>query len=601
MTIVASDPNRRILVVDDTQEVHEDFRKILLPRVESGERKNLRAALIGGGKTAVASAPKLAFEVEFAMQGAEGAEKVRIALEQCSPYAMAFVDMRMPPGADGLETIKQMWRIDNEIQAVICTAYSDYTWDQIIAELGHSDRLLLLKKPFDPAEVWQLACALTSKWQMTRAANIRQKELESKIALRTEDLVAALRKADAANQAKTNFLANMSHEIRTPMTAILGFAQNLTDPMQSDIEKLDCVHTILRNGDYLLNIINDILDLSKIEADMMTIDRTDCRPCMIIAEVFLLMSMRANAKDLPLSVEYIGAIPETIQSDPVRIRQILLNMIGNAIKFTERGAIRLVARRIEGDGEGSLLQFDVIDTGPGISEHQIASLFRPFTQADNSTTREFGGTGLGLCISKRFAELLGGDLCVAETDCNRGTTFRATVSTGLLEGVRMEKDPVSVSVVPNPDATAVQSTSSILERTKILLAEDNPTNQTLVMGILKKAGAEIAVVADGKLAVDAAMSALDSGAPYDVILMDMQMPVMDGYEATDRLRRNGYTLPIIALTAHAMESDREKCIRSGCDDYTTKPINREKLVKAIRDQVKATYAAAGSQGKPVLH
>jgi len=407
-------------------------------------------------------------------------------------------------------------------------------------------------------------------------------------------LVEAKAAAESSNTAKTEFLANMSHEIRTPMTAILGFAENLREGDLSDSEESYAIETIHKNGEYLLSIINDILDLSKVEAGRMTVEQIRCKTCPIIAEVMSLMRVRADAEALAFHVEYIGAIPDTIQSDPTRLRQILINLIGNAIKFTETGEVRLVTRLVD-DRHAPYLQFDVIDTGRGMTQEQVAMLFQPFMQADTSTTRKFGGTGLGLTISKRFAELLGGDITVAATEKGVGTTFRATVRTGPLDGVRMLDDPMSATVVEAAADPVAQATLVDLGGCRILLAEDNPTNQVLIAGILKKSGAAVTTAKDGRLALDAAMAAHDEGKPFDVILMDMQMPVMDGYEATQQLRRNGYSGPIIALTAHAMVSDREKCLKAGCDDYATKPIARKKLIETIQEQLRRAAVPKGAR------
>ncbi len=392
--------------------------------------------------------------------------------------------------------------------------------------------------------------------------------------------------ADDANRAKSDFLANMSHEIRTPMTAILGFAENLLDADQSESEKVNCVHTIRRNGESLIDLINDILDLSKVEAGKMTVESRVCEPCRVIAEVASLVRVRADAKVLPFNIEYIGAIPETIYTDAARLRQVLINLIGNAIKFTETGTVRIATRLVD-DGDTPCLQFDVIDTGRGMTEDQVAKLFQPFMQADNSTTRNFGGTGLGLTISKRFAELLGGDITVATTELGVGTTFRATISTGPLDGVKMLEDPMSMTIVADAARTVSQVAKFDLHGLRILYAEDGPDNQRLISFILKKAGADVMVEENGKLALDAALAARDEGRLFDVILMDMQMPVMDGYEATVQLRQKGYTAPIIALTAHAMAGDREKCIKAGCDDYATKPVDRKRLIDLILEYVRS--------------
>ncbi len=286
-------------------------------------------------------------------------------------------------------------------------------------------------------------------------------------------------------------------------------------------------------------------------------------------------------------------MPETIQNDPTRLKQILVNLIGNAIKFTETGGVRLVTRFVD-DGAEPNIQFDVVDTGLGMTKEQVGKLFQAFTQADTSTTRKFGGTGLGLMISKRLAEMLGGDITI-ESKPGEGSTFRVTINTGSLDGVKMIADPLSATIItPDMTATAPSTDQPALEGRCILLAEDGPDNQRLITHFLKKAGAEVTVKENGKLAADAALAARDEGNPFDVILMDMQMPVMDGYEATGLLRQKGYTAPIIALTAHAMAGDRQKCINAGCDDYATKPIGRKKLIETIRQHLAAPAMAETS-------
>jgi len=405
------------------------------------------------------------------------------------------------------------------------------------------------------------------------------------------------RVAESATRAKSEFLANMSHEIRTPLTAILGFTEILIghpNLKQGPPEWIDALHTIHRNGRHLLELINDILDLSKIEAGKLEVERIACSPPQILADVISLMSVRATAKNLLLNLHFASTIPETIQSDPLRLRQILLNLIGNAVKFTETGEVRVVARLVQDADRPSLLQIDVIDTGIGLTDEQISRLFQPFSQGDSSTTRKYGGTGLGLTISKRLAEMLGGDITCRNTP-GKGSTFTLTVATGNLSGVKMLESPEQHAIgsgsAPTPDAIP-----DVRLHGRILLAEDGPDNQRLISFILKKAGAEVELVENGQAALDAALAARDRGEPFDLILMDMQMPVMDGYTATARLRDAGYTGPIVALTAHAMEGDDAKCRRTGCDDYLTKPINRAKFLETIARLLEVRRPSPGRAG-----
>jgi PAS domain S-box-containing protein len=394
------------------------------------------------------------------------------------------------------------------------------------------------------------------------------------------DLARAKEAAEAASRAKSNFLANMSHEIRTPMTAILGYLDVIAKgcPRHCDFSQIEVAtyaDVVVRNANLLMQILNDILDLSRIEANKLQIDRIACSPRQVLGEVIELLKIRADAKELQLSLDCEGPIPETILSDPIRLRQILINLVGNAIKFTESGGVRLAVRILATPDAEPQLEVRVSDSGIGMSPAQVEKLFQPFSQVDTSATRRFGGLGLGLVISRRLAMLLGGDITV-ESAPGKGSTFTLTVAAGSVTDRRPTDEPRSPAPArPEPSPSLA---------CRILFVEDGPDNQRLIAYLLEKAGAEVTVAENGQVGLTCALASRDRAEPFDVILMDMQMPIMDGYEATRRLREQGWTGPIIALTAHAMKESRDECLEAGCDDYLTKPIDRQALVQTVAAQ-----------------
>jgi len=444
-----------------------------------------------------------------------------------------------------------------------------------------------------------LVADITEQKQAEEELRQHTRELESLV----QQLEKAQAEARAAALAKTEFLATVSHELRTPLTAILGYAEMLL--LEGDLTKipanrLNAIQTILRNGEHLLQIINDLLEMAKLETGRLEPEVRDFSLTQLLHDVVRLMQIRAESKQLALRLEICGPIPKMIRSDPLRIRQILINLVGNAIKFTELGSVRIVVQVPRNEDGTCSFVCEVIDTGMGIPPEPCDKIFEPFHRGDPTSRRKFSGTGLGLTVSRFLARRLGGDITVV-SEVGLGSNFRLVIPLGLAdqyEWITCTADDLDVTQKSIREVQAVASAEKGAPLTaRVLLVEDCPDTQRLFTHILSQAGADVTSASTGRDTIRLAVQAMVEQRPFDCLLLDMQLPDIDGYHVARMLRDSGYTAPIVALTANMTPGERERCLASGCDDFATKPIKRQDLVNLVAKYAPQTGGLAPIPGE----
>ncbi|WP_198264339.1 response regulator [sulfur-oxidizing endosymbiont of Gigantopelta aegis] len=574
----------RILITDDNKQIHRDFISSLSPRnaAQNAADKALDNLIDDVFDSPSNNAQEnqtniscpYEFELDFAFQGEEASAMVDKAFAEGKPYSMVFMDVRMPPGWTGLETIQHIWKKHPELEMVICTAYSDYTWEDFSKILGISHRLLLLKKPFDKMEAKQLALSLSMKSSYYNQYLHHIETLEEAVKSRTQALEAEKIKAEAANRAKSTFLANMSHELRTPLNGILGYADLMSRENELNNTQNKHLNIIQRCGTHLLSLINNVLDLSKIESGLMEKSETHFNLHQLIDDIQQMLIPRCQRNHLELIVDIDEFVPKVVSGDDRKLRQILINLMANAVKFTPPlGEIRL---KVANESLHQIL-FSIADTGQGIPEQDLETIFQPFRQSQAKSNDDSTGLGLSICTS--FVNLLDGELQV-ESQLGKGSRFYFSIPLPAINSTSLDTDFQQRIVAIDHRG------ESPAKDWHILVADDNETSRTLCQELLEKIGYQVTVANNGQQALDILH---EQKTPSNLVISDVKMPVMDGEELLKQVKVKYPELPII-LTSTSIHNAREnQLLAHGADTFLAKPIDIEKLLQSIANLIPVRY------------